>query len=75
MAEFTDTKPAWLSKTIIGAVVTVLALLAGILGVTLDPEEQVVLVDSMYALATAFFAMLGAILAAYGRFKASKAIG
>ena len=65
-----DVKPWYMSKTIIGAVVTVLALVAGIFGYGIGAEDQAALAD--YAVTIG--GVVGGLLAIYGRVKASKEI-
>lgn len=65
-----DVKPWYLSKTIIGAVITVLALVAGVFGYGIGAEDQAALAD--YAVTIG--GVVGGLLAIYGRVKASKEI-
>jgi hypothetical protein len=65
-----DVKPWYMSKTIIGAVVTVLALVAGVFGYGIGVEDQAALAD--YAVTIG--GVVGGLLAIYGRVKASKDI-
>lgn len=64
------TKAPYESKTIIAAVVTLLASLLAILGYTFTPEDQAVIVGVVTSLVTA----MGAVAAIIGRVKATKAI-
>jgi uncharacterized membrane protein len=65
-----DVKPWYLSKTIIGAVITVLALVAGVFGYGIGPEEQAAIADYIVTLG----GVVGGLLAIYGRVKADKAV-
>jgi uncharacterized membrane protein len=65
-----DVKPWYMSKTIIGAVITVLALVAGVFGYGIGAEDQAALAD--YAVTIG--GVVGGLLAIYGRVKASKDI-
>lgn len=64
------TKAPHESKTIIAAVVTLLASILGLMGFTLTPEDQAVIVGIITSLITA----AGAIAAIIGRVKATKQI-
>ena len=65
-----DVKPWYMSKTIIGAVVTVLALVATAFGYGIGAEDQAALADYAVSLG----GIVGGLLAIYGRVKASKEI-
>jgi len=65
-----DVKPWYQSKTIIGAVITVLALVAGVFGYGIGAEDQAALADYAVTLG----GVVGGLLAIYGRVKASKDI-
>lgn len=66
-----ETKRIFQSKTIIGSVVTLLALsLSSFFGYEIGADDQTILVDT----ALNFIASAGAIVAIYGRIKASKKI-
>lgn len=64
------TKTASESKTIISALVVLVASILGLLGFSLTPEDQAVLVGIITSLITA----AGAIAAIIGRVKATKQI-
>jgi uncharacterized membrane protein len=68
------TKPWWTSKTIWGAIITVLAVVLGFFGVQVDAETQALLVDNAVAAATAITALVGVVLSIYGRIKADTKI-
>ena len=57
-----------MSKTILGAAVTIIVLVADILGIEADP-------DSINQLLVQGIAVAGSIFAIYGRIKATKGIG
>lgn len=59
------------SKTFWGAAIAGLSAIAGLFGYTVVPEDQTALVDNVAGLGGVF----GALLAIYGRVKASKKIG
>lgn len=65
-----DVKHWYQSKTIIGAVVTVLALVLTAFGYGIGAEDQAALVDYAVSLG----GVVGGLLAIYGRVKASKEI-
>lgn len=66
-----ESKPWYLSKTVWGAGLAVLASLLHLSGVELGLEEQGALADGLVAL----FGALGALFAVYGRISARHAIG
>lgn len=66
----TNTKPWWASRTIIGAIVSVLALIAGNFGVSIAPEMQGEIVTLVLTLA----GVAGGGLSIYGRLRAQKGI-
>ena len=66
----TNVKPWYQSKTIIGAVVTVLAMILTAFGYGIGAEDQAALVDYAVSLG----GVVGGLLAIYGRLKASKDI-
>jgi len=70
-----ETKPWYASKTIWGAIITVVSLLLSLLGVQIDEQTRQVLIDQGTAMATAVGAFLGSVMAIYGRVKAQKRIG
>jgi hypothetical protein len=65
-----DTKPIWMSKTVWGAGVAILASIAGLFGYTFSPADQSVLVELVTTVLTAG----GGLLAVYGRVVATKPI-
>lgn len=70
-----ETKPWYASKTIIGAAVTALALVAGFFGVTIDEATKQVLIEQSTALLSAGGILVGVVLTIVGRVTARKAIG
>lgn len=66
----TEVKPWYQSKTILGAVVTVLAMILTAFGYGIGVEDQAALVDYAVSLG----GVVGGLLAIYGRVKASKDI-
>lgn len=62
-----DTKPWYQSKTIIGAAAAAVAALAGLINVELEGSEATTLV-------TGLFSIIGAIMAVWGRKKATKQV-
>lgn len=66
----TDPKPWYLSKTIIGSIIAVLATVAGFFNVTLGPEVQSQIVEVVATLG----AVVGSIIAIIGRFTADKTL-
>lgn len=62
-----ENKPFYLSKTIVGASITLIACLGGIFGFTVDIQTQSEIV-------TLIVGAVGSILSIYGRIKASKTI-
>ncbi|MBO6771744.1 MULTISPECIES: hypothetical protein [unclassified Thalassospira] len=65
------TKQWWQSKTIIGALVSLISTLCASLGVTIAPEMQTEIVTALVA----FGGVVGTGLSIYGRIKASHTIG
>lgn len=66
----TPSKPWWQSRTIIGAVVSMLAMIAGTAGVKIAPELQGEITTILLTLA----GVVGSGLSIYGRIKADKPI-
>lgn len=64
-------KPWWASKTIWGGIVAAAAAVLGILGVTVSPEDQAQLVDTITLVA----AGIGGVVAIIGRLTAKQQIG
>lgn len=71
----TETKPWYLSKGILGPIVTVIALAASLLGYQIDAATQAVVVDQVVLAITTGTAVVGAIVGAWGRVVATKKIG
>jgi hypothetical protein len=71
MTEITENKPWWQSRGVWGSVIAFLAIIAGAFGYTVDESLQEQIVQAIIGVAGA----AGAVLAAYGRIKATKAIG
>ena len=69
-----ETKPWWQSKTIWGAIITIVALILSLFGVQIDEQTKQVLVNEFVAAATAIGGIVGAVLSIYGRIKAEKRI-
>lgn len=65
-----ESKKWYQSKTVIGSVVTLIAMVLGIFGFGIGAEDQVALVNIIVGAG----GFLGTILAIYGRVKASKKI-
>jgi hypothetical protein len=65
-----DTKPWYASRAVWGSTIAIAASLAGVFGLTIDPEDQVLIVDTaLQAISAA-----GAILALYGRLAATSRV-
>jgi len=70
-----DTKGWYQSKTIWGAIISIVATLISILThKTISPETQQVIVNQIVNIATAVAAIAGGIMAIVGRLKADKII-
>lgn len=65
-----DTKSLLMSKTFWGAIIAIVASLAGFAGYTFGAEDQKALVEVITTVGTA----VGGLLAIFGRVKATKAI-
>lgn len=71
-----ETKAWYQSKTIWGAIITVLSLIISVVfGVQIDEATKQVLIDQAVALATAIGVLFGSAMSIYGRIKANKKIG
>jgi hypothetical protein len=70
-----ETKPWYASKTIWGAIVTIISLLLSLKGIQIDEQTKQVLIDQGTAAITAVGTFIGSIVAVYGRIKAEKKIG
>lgn len=72
------TKPWWQSVGVWGSVVTIMASVAGLLGYSITPEDQLVIVSGLNKAAmivTETVAFVGGLAALWGRIRASKLIG
>jgi len=70
-----DAKKWYQSKTIWGAIISILATLYSIIsGHTVSTETQQVVVNNVQNIVSAVVAIVGAITAIYGRLKADKII-
>jgi len=65
-----ETKVWWQSLTLWGAIITVLAAVAGVFGFTIDLQTQKEIVEYIMVGGSA----VGGLMAAYGRIRASKII-
>lgn len=65
-----ETKSWYMSKTVWGGLIAVVAGAAGAFGYTIAPDDQAQIVDAVVAAAT----VVGGLLAVFGRVKASKAV-
>jgi len=63
-----NTKPWWASKTVWGGLVTLLAVVLGVFGYSITPEDQKQLVEILSQIG----ASVGAVIAIYGRIVATK---
>jgi hypothetical protein len=70
-----ETKPWYASKSVIGALVALGAVVAGFFGIKVDPVTQGWIVDQTMALATSAGAIFGIVVAIYGRLVAKTPIG
>ena len=66
-----DFKNIFASRTVWGAIIAVIAGIAGIFGYAISPEDQANLVEIGLAAAST----VGGVIAIFGRVKASKKIG
>ena len=69
--EIGNSKTWWQSKTVWGGLIALLAGIAGIFGYTLHPEDQNLIVEA----GTSVVALVGGVIAVWGRVKASKTVG
>jgi hypothetical protein len=69
-----DAKPWYASKSVIGALVALGAVVAGFFGIKVDPVTQAWIVDQTMALATSAGAVFGIAVAIYGRLVAKQPI-
>lgn len=65
-----DTKKWYMSKSVWGGMIAVVAAVAGAFGYMLSPEDQASLTDAAVVVAGA----VGGVLAVYGRVKAEKMV-
>ena len=65
-----DQKAWYLSRSILGSIVTIIALVAGLFNLTIDTETQ----NGIVELAMVIAGVFGSVVAIYGRIKASKTI-
>ena len=65
-----ETKVWWQSLTLWGAIVTVLAALAGLFGIDIDADTQKQIIEYIILGASA----IGGLIAAYGRIRAKKIV-
>lgn len=71
MSEQEESKKWYLSKGVMGGIMSVVALAAGAFGYVISPEEQEVLVLVITGLASGVLSLVGSL----GRIKATKKIG
>lgn len=69
------TKPWYLSKSIIGSLLAIAAVIAGFFGVKVDASTQQVVADQLTTLLAAGAALIGSLLGLWGRFSATQRIG
>lgn len=69
--ETQNAKPWWQSKTIWGAFITLIAVVAQVFGYEIDQATQTQLTEIVTTVVAAF----GSVLAIYGRITATKRIG
>jgi hypothetical protein len=69
-----ETKPWYASKTIWGAIVTIVSLLLSLKGIQIDEKTKQLLIDQGTAAVTALGAFIGSLMAIYGRIRAEKKI-
>ena len=70
MSDFTGEKAWYLSRGVLGPVLGVITIVAGLAGYTFGPEEQEVVMLALMSIGGA----LGNLTGAYGRVKATKKI-
>ena len=71
MSEMIETKHWYQSKSAIGAIVAVVAMVAGFVGYQVSPEAQAHIVNMVFD----GVALVGAVVALFGRITATKRIG
>ena len=70
MADLIDTKAWYLSRGVIGPVLGVVAIAAGLAGYTFGPEDQ----EALMLAITTIGGAIGNLIGVYGRVKATKKI-
>lgn len=68
-------KKWYLSKGVLGGIVSLLSLIGGFFGYTVDAESQTVIANSAVITITAITGVIGGITAIIGRVQASQRIG
>lgn len=71
MSEMIETKSWYQSKSALGAIVAVVAMVAGFIGYQVTPEAQAQIVGMVFDAV----ALVGAVVALFGRITATKRIG
>lgn len=71
MSEMIETKHWYQSKSALGAIVAVVAMVAGFIGYQVTPEAQAQIVNMVFDAV----ALVGAVVALFGRITATKRIG
>lgn len=71
MSEMIETKSWYQSKSALGAIVAVVAMVAGFIGYQVTPEAQAQIVNMVFDAV----ALVGAVVALFGRITATKRIG
>jgi len=69
-----ETKPWYTSRTIWGGLATILALVLGFFGYSVDEATKTLIIEQGPALAAGIAGAIGAVLTVWGRLKASKNI-
>ena len=69
-----EPKPFWASKTLWGAAIGAIGLVAGFFGYTIDQETQAVLIEQTTAAIAAGAALFGTVLVVIGRFSAQRPV-
>lgn len=57
----TETKPVWASKRMIGSVVMIVAMLAGLVGYSIGPDEQLQLTEMLETIANNVWAVIAGV--------------
>lgn len=71
MSDMIETKHWYQSKSALGAIVAVVAMVAGFIGYQVTPEAQAQIVNMVFDAV----ALVGAVVALFGRITATKRIG